>query len=128
MEIVNPASLAPPRGYSHGIKASGTLLWIAGQIGIDKDGNFAGDDLVSQMDKALENFVAVVTAGGGKPENVAYMNIYVLDRDDYRANQRAIGQAYRKHMGSHYPGMFLAQVSALFAEKAKVEIDGVAVL
>ncbi len=36
--------------------------------------------------------------------------------------------AYRKHMGRHFPAMTLAGVSGLFDERAKVEIEAVAML
>ena len=35
---VNPDSLAPPRGFSHGMKGQGELLFVAGQIGWNREG------------------------------------------------------------------------------------------
>jgi enamine deaminase RidA (YjgF/YER057c/UK114 family) len=34
---VNPESLAKPQGFSHGIKGSGELLFVAGQIGWNRE-------------------------------------------------------------------------------------------
>ncbi len=41
---------------------------------------------------------------------------------------KAIGAAYRKHIDRHFPAMTLAGVSGLFDERAKVEIEAVAML
>src|SRR2546428_611944 len=36
--VINPDSLARPRGYSHGVKGQGELVFVAGQIGWDRVG------------------------------------------------------------------------------------------
>ena len=67
---INPESLGAPRGYSNGVltEAGGRLLFIAGQIGWDKNQNIISDDLVAQFDRALANVITVVIEAGGKPE------------------------------------------------------------
>lgn len=126
--IVNPKDLAPPRGYSHGAMGTGKVLYIAGQIGSDGEGKLVSTDLVQQFDQAMANLVRVVQEAGGKPEDVVKMNLYVLDKKEYRDRGRDIGVAYRKHMGRHFPAMTLAEVKGLFDDGAKVEIEAVAVL
>ena len=68
---VNPASLARPRGYSHGMKGSGEVLFVAGQIGWDGEGRMVSGDFVAQFAQALDNVLAVVAAAGGTAESVA---------------------------------------------------------
>ena len=131
MSFVNPASLSQPKGYTHGIKTSGgsTLLFLGGQVGWDKDGHLVGEhDIVAQFDKALENLLAVVRESGGKPENIVKLNLYVTDKAAYLSSMREAGQAYRKHMGKHFPAMTLVEVKSLYEEGAMVEIEGMAVL
>jgi len=130
MNFVNPASLAQPRGYTHGIKTLGasTLLFLGGQVGWDKDGRLVGDnDIVAQFDQALENLLAVVRESGGKAENIVKLNIYVTDKGAYLASIKEAGQAYRKHMGKHFPAMTLVEVKSLYEDGAMVEIEGMAV-
>jgi len=130
MNFVNPASLAQPRGYTHGIKTLGasTLLFLGGQVGWDKDGRLVGDnDIVAQFDQALENLLAVVRESGGKAENIVKLNIYVTDKGAYLASMKEAGQAYRKHMGKHFPAMTLVEVKSLYEDGAMVEIEGMAV-
>ena len=128
LRVVNPESLAPPRGYSHGVKGSGDLVFVAGQIGWNREGRMVSDDFVLQFAQALENVLEVVWAAGGSPESVARLVIYVTDKQEYRRRTRDVGAAYRKHMGKHYPAMALVEVKSLLEDEAKVEIEAVALV
>jgi enamine deaminase RidA (YjgF/YER057c/UK114 family) len=128
LSLLNPDTLAPPRGFSHGVKAQGELLFVAGQIGWNRNGKMVSDDLVVQFAQALDNVLDVVWAAGGKPECVARLVLYVTDKREYRARARAIGAAYRKRMGKHFPAMVLVEVKSLLEDDAKVEIEAMAVV
>lgn len=127
MRIFNPETLATPRGYNHGIMASGSLLFVAGQIGWDKDGNVA-DGLVNQFEQALRNVVAVVENAGGKAGNIGRLTIFIKDKQDYLNRRKEIGKRYRTVMGKHYPAMSLLVVRDLLEENALVELEATAVL
>lgn len=128
--LINPESLGAPNGYSNGLVADtgGKLLFIAGQIAWDAHQRIVNEDFVEQFDKALANVITVLTAAGGKPENIARLVIYVTNKTEYRERTREIGERYRKHMGRHFPAMVLVQVAGLLDDVAKVEIEGIAVL
>lgn len=126
--IVNPPSLAPPRGYSNGlVYPSGRILFVAGQIGWRADGSFE-TGMAAQFDRALTNVMEVVRAAGGSAAHIGRLTIYVTDRHAYSAATKAIGAIYRTHMGKHYPAMALVQVAALLEDRALVEIEATAVL
>ena len=127
---INPPSLGEPRGYSNGMLAAagGRLLAIAGQIAWDEGQNLVCDDFRGQFAQALTNLVEVVRAAGGEPDDVVQLTIYVVDRQEYLASRRRLGEAYRLVMGEHYPAMALVEVSALLEPGAKVEIQGLAVI
>ena len=38
VQRVNPAELAPPRGFAHAVVATGTTVFLAGQTALDPDG------------------------------------------------------------------------------------------
>jgi enamine deaminase RidA (YjgF/YER057c/UK114 family) len=128
--LINPESLGTPTGYSNGLltEAGGKLLFIAGQIAWNENQQIVSDDFVEQFDQALANVVAVLTAAGGEPANVARLVIYVTNKVEYRERTREVGERYRKHMGKHFPTMTLVQVAGLLDDAAKVEIEGIAVL
>lgn len=125
---VNPASLPPPRGYSHGMKGSGEILFVAGQVGWDGEGRMVSGGFVAQFAQALQNVMAVVTAAGGGPTSVARLVLYVTDKREYQARTREVGEAYRRIMGKHFPAMALVEVRGLLEDEARIEIEGVALL
>ena len=54
--VINPDTLAPPRGYSNGlVLTGGRVLFIAGQIGWDAEMRFPTDELTGQFALALDN-------------------------------------------------------------------------
>jgi enamine deaminase RidA (YjgF/YER057c/UK114 family) len=108
--------------------AGGRLLFVAGQIAWDGERRLVASDFPGQFDRALENAVAVVRAAGGGPEHVARLTLYVTDRRQYLADLAAVGDAYRRVMGRHYPAMALLEVQALLEPGALVEIEATAVL
>jgi enamine deaminase RidA (YjgF/YER057c/UK114 family) len=125
---VNPESLARPRGYNHGMKGTGEWLFVAGQIGWNREGRMVSADFAEQFAQALDNVLDVVWAAGGKPECVARMTVYVTDKAEYRRRAKAVGEAWRKRLGKHFPAMALVEVKSLLEDDAKVEVEAVALL
>ena len=124
IDILEPEGWPRPKGYSNGVAASGRMIFVAGQIGWNPTtGEFESDDLVEQVRQALRNVVAVLATGGTGPEHIVRMTWYVLDRGEYLARGREIGQAYRDVIGRHFPTMTAVEVSALIEARAKVEIE-----
>lgn len=125
---INPGSLARPRGYSHGMKGQGEMLFVAGQVGWNREGRLVSSDLVEQFAQALDNVLDVVWRAGGKPESLARMVLYVVDKNEYRLRAKPLGEAYRKRLGKHFPAMVLVEVKSLLEDDAKVEIEAIALL
>lgn len=129
LEYINPAECGGHPGFSHGVKTQpGSLLFVAGQVGWDEHGKIVSAQFADQFEKALSNLLAVVREAGGRPENVVRLTIYVVDRGEYLASAKAIGQVYRKLMGKHYPAMTLLEIRGLVEEGAKLELEATAVL
>lgn len=128
--FINPESLGAPSGYSHGVltEAGGRWLFISGQVAWDESQRIVSDDLVEQFDRALGNVITVVTEAGGTPTQIARLIIYVADKNDYKQRMKEIGERYRAHMGKHFPAMVLVEVKSLLEDRAKIEIEGIAVL
>lgn len=127
-KVLQPDGWPRPVGYANGISARGRTIHVGGQIGWNRDGVFETDDLVAQVRQTLANIVAVLACDGAGPEHVISMTWYFTDKRDYLANLAGIGQAYRDVMGRHYPAMAALQVVALMEDRAKVEIQAVAVV
>lgn len=127
-EILHPANWAPPRGYANGVVASGRTVFVAGQVGWNEAQIFETDDFAGQVRQCLENIVAVLAEAGAGPEHLVRLNWWVGDKDEYLANLKAVGQAYRDVVGRYFPAMSLVQVAGLVEDGAKVEIEATAVI
>ncbi|CAN7176540.1 RidA family protein [Pseudorhodoferax sp. LjRoot39] len=128
MKFLQPPGWAPAKGYANGVAARGTLVCVGGQIGWNAAQQFESDDFIDQTAQALANVVAVLREAGAGPEHIVRMTWYVTDRAEYLRRQRELGQAYRAHIGRHFPAMSCVEVSALMEARAKVEIEATAVL
>lgn len=128
-EIINPASLARPRGFSYAVRSEGDLtVHFAGHTAMDAEGEIVGPgDLVRQFEQTLMNLQTTAEAAGVSLQEVVKLNLYVTDVEAYKRQGRAIGQVYRRFFGDHYPAMTLIQVSRLWDEAALIEIEAVAV-
>ena len=125
--ILQPQGWAKPAGYVNGVSARGRTIFVAGQIGWNKDSKFDSDDLVDQIRQALANIVAVLDCDGAKPQHVTSMTWYFLDKREYLARLSEVGEVYRDVMGRHYPAMTALEVSGLIEDRAKVEIQATAI-
>jgi len=128
-EIINPDSLAPARGFNHGIKVSGgDLLFLAGQDGADETETIvAPDDLVAQYEQVLANLQTVVQEAGGTMDDIVKLNTFVADRDDYVDKLDPLGEVFAEYF-EEYPTMALFEVNEFFKADALVELEGFAVV
>ena len=128
LNIVQPQDWPRPRGYSHGVVATGQQLYIAGQVGNDPKSGAMPEDFAQQVAQAFRNIVAVLRAANAWPEHVAQMTWFVTDKAAYQAAGPTIAAAWRESFGKHFPAITLIFVSALIDDRAKVEIEAIAVL
>ena len=126
--ILQPAGWAKPKGYANGVAAQGRFVFVGGQIGWNGQGRFETDDLIGQVRQTLQNIVAVLAEAGARPEHVTSLTWYLIDKKDYLGNLAGIGKAYREIMGRHFPAMAVVEVTALVEDRAKVEIQAMAVV
>ena len=126
-KILNPEGWPRPKGYSNGIAATGEQIYVAGQIGWNKEWVFETDDFIGQCRQALQNIVDVLAEAEAGPEHITRMTWYVTDRDEYLKRGVELGAVYRDIIGKHYPVMTAVQVVALMESEAQVEIEVTAV-
>jgi enamine deaminase RidA (YjgF/YER057c/UK114 family) len=128
MKVLQPPGWAAPRGYANGVAASGTQIFVAGQIGWNAQGSFDSDDLVAQVRQALLNVLAVLAEAGATPQHIVRMTWYLTDKREFLARGREIGAAYRDLIGSYAVAMSAVQVAGLMEDRARVEIEVTAVV
>lgn len=127
-EFLQPEGWKKPIGYANGVKAKGATIHVGGQIGWNSQCEFETDDFVGQVRQTLQNIVDVLAAGGAKPEHIVSMTWYFVDKQEYVGNLKGIGAAYRETIGRHFPAMAAVQVLALVEDRARIEIQAVAVV
>lgn len=127
-ERINPESMAAPIGFSHAVKAQGTVVYLAGQTALNKEGLIVGNGIVEQFEKALTNLLTALEHAGGKPLQIAKLTIFSVDPQNYRDNARELGKVWQRLVGRDYPAMTLVGVTRLWDIEALVEIEGIAVL
>src|SRR6218665_341611 len=83
LKLVNPSSVATPKGYSQTAQidlGNVTMLLIAGQVPLDKQGNLIGkDDFAKQTEQVFINIKNIIEEVGGTMNQVAKLNYYIKD-------------------------------------------------
>ena len=127
---INPATLAQASGFAHGWLVEGggvRTLYLAGQCGYDTEGRIVErGDLVAQLDRALQNIIAVLEDAGMNFADVVQLNLFVRSRDDYATARREFGKIWRQRCEKHYPAMAMFMVASLYDPEALIEIQGIA--
>jgi len=129
MQFLQPPDWPRAKGYSNGIAAKGTMVFVAGEIGWNPvTETVVSDDFCAQFRQALENTLAILREANAGPEHIARMTWFITDKKAYLDDARAVGQAYRDVIGKHYPVMAVIEVKGLMEPGAMVEIETTAVI
>jgi 2-iminobutanoate/2-iminopropanoate deaminase len=129
VQFKNSSDISSPAGYSHAVVVnSGKLVFLSGQVGLDKHGEMVGkDDFHAQVAQAFSNLRSALAAAGATPDDLVKLNYYVvgLNHDKLVAIRDVRDQMINKE---HPPASTLAGVQSLFREDALIEVEAVAVI
>jgi enamine deaminase RidA (YjgF/YER057c/UK114 family) len=93
--LSNPNTVHKPAGpYHHTVLVSENARWlaIAGQVGMDRDGNIASGAR-AQSEQVFRNIAACLEANGMRTEDLVQVTVYLTDArflPDYRAARSAV--------------------------------------
>lgn len=123
MKIINPNDVMVPQGgYSQGVEAGG-MVFVAGQVGIDKAGQPVGDfGMAAQTRQTLANVAAVLREAGLVLKDVVSTTVYVKDFTDYKL----FDQAWQECFGDHKPARATVKAD-LVHPSLLVEVQAIAV-
>ena len=78
--FINPATISKPPGYTHVVEITGPgrIVYIAGQLGLDVNGNLL-NGFQAQTEQAFANLKAALAAAGAGVEHIVKINNYVVD-------------------------------------------------
>ena len=128
-ELLIPNTMPKSVGYSQlATVTGGTLVFVSGQIALDKSGNVVGkDDFRAQVQQVFENLKAAVEAAGGTFDDVIKLNSYLVDLSpSHLAEFREVRDKYVNVKNP--PASTAVQVQRLFRPEFLVEIEAVAVV
>ncbi|MEK9683794.1 MAG: RidA family protein [Rhodospirillaceae bacterium] len=124
----NPSAVAVPlkKYYSNAVKSeAGPLLWISGQVALDKDGKLVGKgDLRQQAVQVLENIKAILSDSGATMDDIVKVTVYVTDIGAFNE----IADIREQYFPSDGPSSVICEVSALAWPEFMIEIEAVAVV
>lgn len=124
-EVIAPPFLHPTRGYSHAIKVD-RMLYIAGQVAQDAEGNVVGDgDIEAQVAQVWRNLKGVLGHAGGSVDDIVKTTVYTTDLSYRPAIAAAREQVFT---GGRYPASTFVVIQSLAAPQYLVEIEAIAVL
>jgi reactive intermediate/imine deaminase len=126
-QLLIPQTMPKSVGYSQlAAVTGGKMVFIAGQVALDKSGNVVGqDDFRSQVQQVFENLKAAVEAAGGDFHDVIKLNSYFLDLS-HLPEFREVRDKYINLKNP--PASTAVQVPRLFRPEFLVEIEAVAVV
>jgi enamine deaminase RidA (YjgF/YER057c/UK114 family) len=101
VERINPAELARPSGFSHAVSVTASrMVFLAGQIGIGRDGKLVSGGVTAQFEQALANVLIALAEAGGHPGDLVSLTIFIVDLADYQAQAKEIGALIQKNAPS----------------------------
>jgi enamine deaminase RidA (YjgF/YER057c/UK114 family) len=130
IKLINPDSLGKPLGqYSHitRVKAS-EFLFIAGQVGVTKDGKTPAD-FDAQCAQAFANIGAALASQGASFANIVEFTTYLVHSQDIPKFMAYRTREFPKlFAGGAYPPNTLLMIDRLVQEQFLVEVSAVAAL
>ncbi|MFO8155050.1 MAG: RidA family protein [Pseudomonadota bacterium] len=112
-----PEAIGP---YSQAVKSRGTV-YLSGQIPLDPSTMTLVDgDIADQTRRVFDNLTAVCEAAGGGLADIAKLNIYLTDMDQFAT----VNTIMMEYFQPPYPARAAIGVAAL-PKGAEVEMDGI---
>jgi len=96
----------------------GNTIFLSGQIGIDRTGEFVSEDVVQQTNQAMKKIGFVLKEAGLSYENIIKTSIFLKDMNDFPK----VNDAYASYFQDQFPARETVEVSRL-PKDAKVEIS-----
>jgi enamine deaminase RidA (YjgF/YER057c/UK114 family) len=126
IRFINPETLSKPPGYTHVVEATapGRIVYVAGQLGLDRDGKLSSDFRLQAV-QTFENLKNALAAVGARFQDVVKLNNYLTDLK-YLPTFRQVRDSYLAD--TNRPASTTIAISGLAREGALLEIEAVAVL
>ena len=126
---INPKMICAPPGNFSWVAQAEKTVYLAGQVGIDKDGNSVGKgDAGAQVRQAFLNIDATLKELGGNLDNIVKVTTYVVGKENLAAARGGRKQIMDDGLMKNKPASTLVVVAGLADDDWLVEVDATAVL
>lgn len=117
---------APVGPYNQAISASGTMVFVAGQIPLHPStGEIVGiNDIVKQTEQVMTNLEAILTAAGATTQDIVKTTVFLANMNDFAPMNQVYARYFEE---SSAPARACVEVSRL-PKDVLVEIECIAVL
>ena len=123
IHLLSPSTVAIPKGhYSPGVVHNG-VVYVAGQLPIDKNGQVHLGNIEEQTAICMHNIAEILNAAGSNLYLILKVNVFVSDI----ALWPRINAEYSKIMGSHKPARVVIPCGPL-NYGCLIEIDCIAAI
>ena len=116
---IQPEGVARPKAPYSPVVVDGGLVYTAGQVGFDKQGELVAGGIEEQSRQALENVRGCLRAAGAELSDVLKVNAYLADLGDFPGFNAAYGEFFsepypaRTTVGVSLPAGLLVEIEAV---------------
>ena len=120
--VITPDAPAPIGPYSQAVIASGSLIFVSGQIPIDpQSGQIIQGDIKAQTRQALGNLRAILEKAGTTLQCVLKTTVFLKDMSEFTG----MNEVYAEIFTGEPPARSTVEVARL-PKDVKVEIEAIA--
>ncbi len=122
MKIYNSKNAPNPVGpYSHATSSNKEIVFLSGQIALDKNGVLQNKNIETETIQVLENLKAVLNEAELTVADILKAEIFLTDLNDFEK----VNEIYENFLNGHKPARVTISVPAL-PKNAKIEISLIA--
>lgn len=130
IENVVSSELAAPNGHfaqatAVSVAATARLVFISGMTARNASGGVTGvGDITAQTHRVCQNLKAAVEAAGGTLDDIARVDVYVRNMEDFNA----IHEVRRQYFTGQPPASTMVEVSKFVNKDYLIEINAIATI
>ena len=121
-KIIKTDKVALPIGPYNQAVSIGNLIYTAGQIPLDKQGQMVAGGIKEQTQQVIQNLIAVLSHGGSSLDKVIKATVFLKDLNDFAGMNEVYAEYFKSATA---PARSTIQVARI-PKDALVEIEVVA--
>ena len=117
-EALQPVGVATPKAPYSPLVVSGDLVFTAGQVAFDEDGELVSDEIEGQARQVFDNLRRCLEAAGSSLNEVVKVTAFLADLADFEV----YNEVYRQYFSTPYPARTTVQAGLAPGLRLEVEV------